>query len=96
MGADILDEKTITYNGIRLREARGGRQMERGKIFIRERLASGEGAQKPRLAVLGVAGLDLKIFTKHVRKVEIEQIALAIDADLIILEAGKDQGDEEE
>ncbi|MEQ8200007.1 MAG: hypothetical protein ABRQ24_01160 [Syntrophomonadaceae bacterium] len=70
--------------------------MEKGKIFIRERLSIGEGAKKPRFVVVGVAGTDLKIFTKHIRRMEIEQIAQVIGADLIILEAGKDEEDIEE
>lgn len=67
--------------------------MEKAKIFIRQRLATGEGDKKPRFAVVGVAGTDLKIFTKHIRKMEIEQIAEAINADLVLLQAGKDEED---
>lgn len=67
--------------------------MEKAKIFIRQRLATGEGDKKPRFVVVGVAGTDLKIFTKHIRKMEIEQIAEAINADLVLLQAGKDEED---
>ncbi len=67
--------------------------MDKAKIFIRPRLETGEGDKKPRFVVVGVAGTDLKIFTKHIRKMEIEQIAQAINADLILLEAGKDEED---
>ncbi len=70
--------------------------MEKGKIFVRERLTIGEGDKKPRFVVVGVAGTDLKIFTKHIRRMEIEQIALTIGADLIILEAGKGEEDIED
>ena len=69
--------------------------MEKGKIFVRERVSIGEGAKKPRFVVVGVAGTDLKIFTKHIRRMEIEQIAQTIGADLIILEAGKGEEDSE-
>ncbi len=67
--------------------------MENGKIFVRERRQVEEGEKKPRFVVVGVAGTDLKIFTKHIRKMEIEQIAQLIGAELIILEAGKDDVD---
>jgi len=61
-----------------------------GKIFLRERRKIAEGEKKPRFVVVGAAGTDLKIFTKHIRKMEIEQIAQMIGAELVILEAGKD------
>lgn len=67
--------------------------MANGKIFLRERRKIAEGEKKPRFVVVGTAGTDLKIFTKHIRKMEIEQIAQMIGAELVILEAGK--GDEE-
>jgi len=70
--------------------------MEKGKIFVRERMTIGEGDKKPRFVVVGVAGTDLKIFTKHIRRMEIEQIAQTIGADLIILEAGKGEEDIED
>ena len=67
--------------------------MADGKIFVRERSIITEGDKKPRFVVVGVAGTDLKIFTKHIRKMEIEQIAQIIGAELVILEAGKDDED---
>jgi hypothetical protein len=67
--------------------------MAQGKIFIRERRQVTEGEKKPRFAVVGVAGTDLRIFAKHIRKMEIEQIADLIGAELVILDAGKDEED---
>jgi len=67
--------------------------MADGKIFVRERRKITEGEKKPRFVVVGAAGTDLKIFTKHIRKMEIEQIAQMIGAELVILEAGKDDDD---
>lgn len=61
-----------------------------GKIFVRERRKVEEGEKKPRYAIVGVAGTDLKIFAKHIRKMEIDQIASAIGADIVYLQAGKD------
>ncbi len=68
--------------------------MANGKIFVRERRKINEGEKKPRFVVVGVAGTDLKIFTKHIRRMEIEQIAQQIGAELIILEAGKGDDDD--
>jgi len=64
--------------------------MTQGKIFIRERRQITEGEKKPRFVVVGVAGTDLRIFTQHIRKMEIEKMAELINAELIVLEAGKD------
>jgi len=64
--------------------------MALGKIFVRERRQVTEGEKKPRFAVVGVAGTDLRIFAKHIRKMEIERIADLIGAELVILEAGQD------
>jgi hypothetical protein len=70
--------------------------MVNGKIFVRERRKVTEGEKKPRFVVVGSAGTDLKIFTKHIRKMEIEEIAKQIGAELIILEAGQEEEDIEE
>ncbi|MDD4170967.1 MAG: hypothetical protein PHQ94_01875 [Syntrophomonas sp.] len=67
--------------------------MAEGKIFVRERRKISEGEKKPRFVVVGAAGTDLKIYAKHIRKMEIEQIAQMIGAELVILEAGKDDED---
>jgi hypothetical protein len=61
-----------------------------GKIFIRERNQVETGEKKPRYTIVGVADTDLKIFAKHIRKMEIEQMASAIGAEIIYLKAGKD------
>ena len=70
--------------------------MAGGKIFIRERRKVAEGEKKPRFTIVAVANTDLKIMAKHVRKMEIEQIAQQIGAELVYLEAGKDDEDIEE
>ena len=70
--------------------------MSQGKIFVRERRKITEGEKKPRFVVVGSAGTDLKIFTKHIRKMEIEEIAKQIGAELVILEAGQEEDIEED
>lgn len=64
--------------------------MNKPVIFVRERRKIIEGEKKPRFAVVGVAGTDLKIYARHIRKNEIEQIAEAIGAELFYLKAGKE------
>jgi len=56
------------------------------KIFLRERNRASEETGRPRFAVVGVQGADLKIFKSKVRRKEIEQIAQDIGAELVYLE----------
>ena len=58
------------------------------KIFIRERRHVGEGAGRPRFAVVSVQGSDLKFFKTRVRKVEIDTIAESIGAEVVMLPRG--------
>ncbi len=68
-----------------------------GTIFYRDRRKVGEGEKKPRFTLVAVAGVDLKVFAKHVRKSELEQIAKAAGADLVFLERGAGpRGEDEE
>jgi hypothetical protein len=66
-----------------------------GKIFYRERRKVGEGEKKPRFKLVAVAGVDMKVFGKHLRKKELEQIAEAVGAELILLKQGEKGKDEE-
>ena len=58
------------------------------KIFVRERSRIGKGEGLPRFAVVGVEGSDLKFFQVHVRKSELDAIAQAINAEVVILPRG--------
>ncbi len=59
------------------------------KIFVRERRKIEKGEKKPRFRVLGVSGVDLKIYTKHMRQKELDQISAATGADVVVLTGGK-------
>ncbi|HME41807.1 MAG TPA: hypothetical protein VKF36_01870 [Syntrophorhabdales bacterium] len=59
-----------------------------GKIFYRERTKSVEGKQQPRFRIVAVADVNLKIFGEHVRKSELEAIAKAVGAELVLLPPG--------
>lgn len=67
-----------------------------GKIFYRERTKVGEGEKKPRFMLVAVAGADLKVFAKHIRKSELEAIAKSVDAELVLLPRGTGKKEEDE
>lgn len=65
--------------------------MAEAKIFVRERRKVSEGEKKPRYTVVAFAGLHhFKIKAKHLRKMEIEEIAKVLGADVVYLQAGQD------
>jgi hypothetical protein len=66
-----------------------------GKIFYRERRKVGEGEKKPRFKLVAVAGVDMKVYGKHLRKKELEQIAEAVGAELVLLKHGEREVDED-
>jgi hypothetical protein len=67
-----------------------------GKIFYRERMKVGEDKKQPRFKLVAIAGVDMKFYGKHLRKTELEQIAAAVGAELVMLAKGdKKQKDDE-
>ncbi len=67
-----------------------------GKIFYRERTKSVEGMKQPRFRLVAVADVNLKMFGNHVRKSELEAIAQAVGAELVLLPAGDKKRKEDE
>jgi hypothetical protein len=63
------------------------------KIFVRERRKVEKGEKKPRFRVVGVSGSDVKIYVKHIRKKELDQISSESGANVVYLEAGQGQKD---
>jgi len=61
------------------------------KIFVRERRKIEKGEKKPRFRVIGVCGVDLKLYAEHIRKQELDQIADAVGAEVMYLTAGKEE-----
>lgn len=61
------------------------------KIFIRERRKVQKGEKKPRFRVVGVSGSDVKIYIKHIRKKELDQIGKESGAEIVYLDSGKGQ-----
>ena len=63
------------------------------KIFVRERRKVKKGEKKPRFRTVGVSGPDIKVYVKHFRKKELDQISRETGAEIVYLDAGKGQGD---
>ena len=59
------------------------------KIFVRERRKVEKGEKKPRFRILGVSGSDLKIYVKHIRKQELDQLAKSTGAEVVHIKAEK-------
>ena len=63
------------------------------KILVRERRKIEKGEKKPRFRVVGVSGSDVKLYTKHIRKKELDQICSESGAKVVFLDAGQGQKD---
>jgi len=66
------------------------------KIFVRERQHVGQGAGRPRFAVVAVEGTDLKVYIPHIRKIELEKLAEAVGAEVVYLPRGEKAGEQEQ
>jgi len=66
-----------------------------GKIFYRERLKVGVKEKKPRFKLVAVSGVDITFYGKHMRKKELEEIAEAVGAELVLIKVQKEDKDEE-
>ncbi|MDD1672870.1 MAG: hypothetical protein LUP99_00480 [Methanomicrobiales archaeon] len=56
------------------------------KIYVRGRQKVGEGVKQPMFRILAVTGGSLQIQAIHFRKIEIEQIAKDVGAQVVYLE----------
>ena len=61
-----------------------------GIIFYRERIKVGAKDKKPRFRLVAVAGVDIKFYAEHLKKKELEEIAAAVGAKLVLIKAPKD------
>ena len=66
------------------------------KIFYRERVQVGEGDRRPRFKLVAIAGIEMKLQGKHLRKSELKQIAEAIGAELVLHKGGEKNGKNDE
>jgi hypothetical protein len=59
------------------------------KIFVRHRRHIGEGARRPRFAIVAVEGADLTVYRSRIRRAELEKIAAEIGAEIVYLPHGE-------
>lgn len=65
------------------------------KIFVRSRRHVGQGAGRPRFAIIAAQGADLKVFKTRIRRAELEKIATEVGAEIVYLPRGE-EGNEPE
>jgi hypothetical protein len=61
------------------------------KIYVRERQKVGTGVKQPRFRIVAVTGGQIQIEATHFRKIEIEQIAKDVKAEVIYLEPASEE-----
>jgi hypothetical protein len=59
------------------------------KLFVRHRQHVGQGAGRPRFAIVAVEGVDLKVYRTRVRRAELEKISAEIGAEIVYLPRGE-------
>jgi len=67
-----------------------------GKIFYRERRKVSEKEKKPRFKLVAIADVNVTFYSEHLRKKELEEIAAAVGAELVLLKASPAKEPEEE
>lgn len=65
------------------------------KIFVRHRRHAGQGAGRPRFAIVATHGLDLRVYKTRIRRAELEKMAAELEAEIVYLPRGE-QGEEAE
>jgi len=59
------------------------------KIFVRERKHVGEGAGRPRFAIVAAQGTDLHVYHTFIRRAELEKLAEEMGAEIVHLPRGE-------
>jgi len=70
------------------------RSIAMSKIFVRHRRHVGEGAGRPRFAVVAALGTELKLYRTFLRRAELEKIAQETGAEIIYLPRGEHASEE--
>jgi hypothetical protein len=61
------------------------------KLFVRERRQVGQGAGQPRFRIVASEGLDMRVYVPHMRRIELEQLAVATGAEIVYLPRGEQE-----
>ena len=64
-----------------------------GKLFVRQRRHVGQGAGRPRFAIVAAQGADLKVFKTRLRRAELEKIAAEAGCEIVYLPRGEAEGE---
>jgi hypothetical protein len=59
-----------------------------GRIFVRYRHHAGQGAGRPRFAIVATEGLDLRVYRTRIRRTELEKMATGLGAEIVYLPRG--------
>lgn len=59
------------------------------KLYVRHRRHVGEGAGRPRFAIVASHGADVRVYKTRVRRAELEKIAADLDAEIVYLPRGE-------
>ncbi len=59
------------------------------RIFVRHRRHVGQGAGRPRFAIVAAHGVDLRVYKTRVRRAELEKIATETGAEIVYLPRGE-------
>jgi hypothetical protein len=65
------------------------------KIFVRHRRHAGQGAGRPRFAIVATHGVDLRVYKTRIRRAELEKMAADLEGEIVYLPRGE-QGKEAE
>ena len=63
------------------------------KIFVRHRRHVGQGAGRPRFAIVAADGVDLRVYKTRIRRAELEKIAAETEAEIVYLPRGESEGE---
>jgi len=71
-----------------------GKEIAMNKIFVRQRRHAGQGARRPRFAIVASQGSGLHFLKTFVRRAELEKIASETGAEIIYLPRGEYTGEQ--
>lgn len=59
------------------------------KLFVRHRRHVGEGAGRPRFAIVASEGADLRVYKTRIRRAELQKLAAELGAEVVYLPRGE-------
>lgn len=59
------------------------------KLYVRHRRHVGQGAGRPRFAIVASHGVDLRVYKTRIRRAELEKLAEDLPAEIVYLPRGE-------